>query len=80
MLGRDFIPELYVHMGFHPAWKYRHVVEVTLDHGRTTSVVDCSEAMGAVRDKLAATARGPGGGATHDEIRAWVERTFSRRY
>jgi hypothetical protein len=31
LLGRDFIRELYVHMGFHPAWKYRHVVEVTLD-------------------------------------------------
>jgi hypothetical protein len=25
LIGRDFIRELYVHMGFHPAWKFREV-------------------------------------------------------
>ncbi|HEV8061785.1 MAG TPA: hypothetical protein VGP68_18045 [Gemmataceae bacterium] len=28
LLAQDFIKELYVHMGFHPAWKYREVYEL----------------------------------------------------
>src|SRR4051812_48640333 len=31
LLARDFIREHYVHMGFHPAWKYATVIEAELD-------------------------------------------------
>ena len=33
LLTRDFIEELYVHMGFHPAWKYREVHELIFRAG-----------------------------------------------
>ena len=34
LLGSGFIRELYVHMGFHPAWKHREVKRPTFEQGR----------------------------------------------
>lgn len=34
LLGEGFIQELYVHMGFHPAWKYLHVIELIFEGGQ----------------------------------------------
>jgi len=34
LLGSGFIRELYVHMGFHPAWKHREVKRLTFEQGR----------------------------------------------
>src|SRR5262245_49494675 len=31
LIARDFVRELYVHMGFHPAWKYREVHELLFE-------------------------------------------------
>ncbi len=30
-IAADFIQELYVHLGFHPAWKFREVHGIILD-------------------------------------------------
>jgi hypothetical protein len=79
LLARGFISELYVHMGFHPAWKYQHVVEVELEEGRLRRAVDCGEAMAEIRRKLAGR-DAPRKQATSGEVQAWLERTFSRRY
>jgi hypothetical protein len=38
----DFIHELYIHMGFHPAWKYRNVFELIFSHGYVTEKRDVS--------------------------------------
>jgi hypothetical protein len=54
LLGADFISELYVHMGFHPAWKYRRVHELLFESGRLTKAVDRSEFMSQVRDRMSA--------------------------
>ena len=29
LLARGFIQKLYEHMGFHPAWKYEQVIELS---------------------------------------------------
>ena len=34
LIADDFIAELYVHMGFHPAWKYKEVHELIFDEGK----------------------------------------------
>src|SRR5262249_8997576 len=34
LIARNFLQEHYVHMGFHPAWKYADVVEIEFDTGR----------------------------------------------
>lgn len=48
-IARGFIPELYVHMGFAPAWKYTQVRSLQFLDGRCTAQQDESQAMEAVR-------------------------------
>jgi hypothetical protein len=79
LLARDFLPEFYEHMGFHPAWKYARVLEVELDAGRLARVTERSKPMADLRSRLAGADR-PGPGTSHEEIEAWVARAFSRTY
>ena len=48
-----FIRELYVHMGFHPAWKYETVYEVKCENGKVSAIEDISKQMEALRKKAA---------------------------
>jgi hypothetical protein len=80
LLGDDFIREMYVHMGFHPAYKFRVVHELVFDGGRLTEDHDRSAAMAEVRDKLSSRALKPGSGASEAEIEQWVARCFSLDY
>jgi len=79
LVGRDFVRELYVHMGFHPAWKYRVVHELAFEDGRLVKEADRTEAMAEIRARLAARPREPG---TRDdkEILRWIEQCFDRSY
>jgi hypothetical protein len=45
LIGRDFIDELYVHMGFHPAYKYKEVWKLEFDDGRMVRSDDISQSM-----------------------------------
>ena len=49
LLGHDFIQELYVHMGFHPAWKFRQVHEVLFENGQVVKAADRSAEMAEFR-------------------------------
>jgi len=80
LAARDFIEELYVHMGFHPAWKYREVRELLVEGGVVTANRDCSEQISETRQRLSEHPLEPGPGAQRDEIMAWVQATFSRDY
>ena len=62
LLADGFIRSLYVHMGFHPAWKYEDVREVRLEAGRVTADTDRSAEMAAVRAKNVADKMGAGAG------------------
>lgn len=79
LLARGFLRELYVHMGFHPAWKYEHVLEVEREAGQVLKIEDRSEAMAELRSRLVGKDR-PAVGSSMREIEAWVARAFSRNY
>lgn len=82
LLAGGFIQKLYVHMGFHPAWKYKRVVELIFGGGRLTGEFDRSESMAEIRDRIRES-RGEGeGGQMHspEEIIRFVERAFDRSY
>jgi hypothetical protein len=79
LLGDGFIRELYVHMGFHPAWKYREVRELLFENGCLRSDLDRSREMEGVRSKLAAEPLRPVLG-DKTAIKYWVEKCFSRDY
>jgi hypothetical protein len=76
----DFIRELYVHMGFHPAWKYRKVFELVIAHGSITETRDVSEQMQQIRNRMTQSQLEPGTNATKQEMEAWVAATFKLDY
>ena len=53
LLADGFIQNLYVHMGFHPAWKYREVHELLFEDGRLLHAQDRSAAMASLRSSRA---------------------------
>lgn len=79
VIGRDFIRELYVHMGFHPAWKYRHASELVFEHGVLVGATVLDERLEAMRagarQQEAREKRGITG-----VIADWIAKTFDRNY
>ena len=82
LLGHDFISELYVHMGFHPAWKYKEVFELTFENGRLVSELDRSEWAAQERKHFIESKRSdrPDRIPTQKDVSDFVERAFDRSY
>ena len=49
-LGADFVWSTYVHMGFHPPWKYRVVWDLTFEAGKLVAENDRSADMARMRE------------------------------
>ena len=49
-LGADFVWDMYVHMGYHPPWKYRRVYDLKFEAGRLVGEVDRSADMAELRE------------------------------
>jgi hypothetical protein len=80
LLARGFIEALYVHMGHHPAWKYREVHELLFDDGNLIAAHDRSNQMETLRDRLSRDPLHPGAGVGRKAIEKWVEECFSLDY
>jgi hypothetical protein len=80
LLADGFMRELYVHMGFHPAWKFREVHELLFEEGMLVEAVDCSAAMARVRERMKQQPLKPGAKASEKDVEAWVERCFRLDY
>lgn len=80
LLADDFIEELYVHMGFHPAWKYREVHELVFHDGRLVQEADRSPQMAEFRRELGDRPLEPGFEAKRADIARWIEKCFSQEY
>jgi len=80
LLARHFIEELYVHMGFHPAWKYRDVHELIFHDGQLVHETDHSSRIEQVRRKMVDRALEPGHEAGDSEIERWIGKVFSQEY
>jgi hypothetical protein len=75
MLGKDFIVELYVHMGFQPAHKFRKVIELLLVDGRVVNSIDRSREMADVRNR-----RGRAEWDGSNGLDEWITHSFSLTY
>lgn len=81
LIAREFIESLYVHMGFHPAWKYEEVVELIFDEGILTQAFDRSEQMTEIRARLSDSSNERASNpSSHDDIITFIDRAFDRRY
>jgi hypothetical protein len=56
LLGHGFISSTYVHMGFHPAWKFETVIELLLEGGVVTGTMDRSDEISVIRQRIEAGA------------------------
>jgi hypothetical protein len=77
LLGRDFVRELYVHMGFHPAWKFREVHELIFENGLLREAGDRSQAAEEFRKRIKSEDLRP---SDTGKIGDWIEQTFSLNY
>ena len=80
LLATDFIQELYVHMGFHPAWKYRTVHELIFHEGKLVQASDQSARIEELRRKMAQLPLRPESPAGPGELRRWIDECFSLDY
>jgi hypothetical protein len=80
LLAADFIEELYVHMGFHPAWKYREVHELVFRDGELEQEADRSEQIAEFRRALGDRPLEPGRRAKAADTKRWIEQCFSQEY
>ena len=79
LIARDFIKEMYVHMGFQRASSYRKVVELKFKNGELLETNDLSEKMKKRRKEDSdedAIPKSMGEG----DLMEWIKRTFSRKY
>jgi hypothetical protein len=82
LLTKNFISELYVHMGFHPAWKYETVIELVFERGTLTKEADRSEQMAELSTMMRALdgVSPPTAKRRWRRIRLFVDEAFDRRY
>jgi len=80
LIAAGFIQQLYVHMGFHPAWKYETVSELTFSHGHLLETRDVSLQMSELRQKMTDQPLSLGTNASGPEIDEWIASTFKRSY
>lgn len=76
LLGDRFIRNLYVHMGFHPAWKYEQVVELQVREGVIESAEDRSKTYAEIRRRE--TGLKSGVGSALGGVTAWLRRLLGR--
>jgi hypothetical protein len=82
LLADEFIESLYVHMGFHPAWKYKTVIELVFDAGVLKQEFDRSERMAEIREMVSKSRKKESSSEmpSEEEIKQFVERAFDRSY
>lgn len=52
LIGKDFLDEYYIHMGFQRPYAYKTVKELIFENGRLIKVVDYSQDMAQMRKNL----------------------------
>lgn len=78
LLGKRFISALYVHAGFHPAYKFESVLHLNFKDGQLISAADISQEMETFRQSLSHFERGIMGliSDQDDKFDEWLLSTF----
>ena len=74
IIARDFINEMYVHMGFQSASSFRDVHELTFEKGVLLNEKDISQLMEKRRETLG---KEPSKPPSPEELGGWIEDRFS---
>ncbi len=79
LIAKDFIQEMYVHMGFQRASAFETVFELKFKNGIIISEIDLSEKFKKRRRKSPLKGAQPKS-IEKDDLQEWIEGTFSRDY
>jgi len=78
LLGDDFIEDMYIHMGYHPAPSYREVVELRFEQGKLVDARNPSEEMAehrkAMKHRLLTS---PSASVSDDKLKEWINDRMS---
>ncbi len=79
LLGKDFIQEMYVHMGFQSPESYQTVIEIEVKDGDIVKETDLSSTIAKRRQSGRNKPMQP---SSHedDDVRNWIEDRFSQDY
>ncbi len=82
LIADGFFRELYVHMGFHPAWKFETVFELIFENGILVQEHDRSKAIAELRKKMLNAPQNADADSmpTAKEIQRFIEQSFNRKY
>jgi len=82
LLADGFIESLYFHMGFHPAWKYKTVIELVFDVGVLRQEFDRSDQMAEIRQMVKKTQKNDSSTSISSQakIKRFVEAAFDCSY
>lgn len=80
LAGTDFIKELYTHMGFHPAYKFNHVVELIFEDGKLLHQQDRSDKARSIRERLYEKQTENRQDDPTDKIEQFIKESFSLDY
>jgi hypothetical protein len=79
LLAKDFIQQMYIHMGFQRPMAFRTVVEFQVENGDITEIRDLSKKMEKEREKNIYKGAQPRSDSNED-IENWIKKTFSLDY
>jgi len=80
LVARDFIQEMYVHMGFQKPYAYERVIEMMFRNGQLVGQIDHSDRMAFIRQEVISGEERKPGSFNRDEMKDWIEWTFSLDY
>jgi hypothetical protein len=80
LLGNGFISELYVHMGFHPAWKFQTVHELIFKKGTVQEIREVSQRVAEIRKKMLTNSPAWEVNADSHQLEEWIRSTFQLDY
>ncbi|MFW9889158.1 MAG: hypothetical protein ACFFER_13315 [Candidatus Thorarchaeota archaeon] len=79
LLAKDFIEEMYVHMGFQRPMAFRTVLELQIQDGDILATNDLSAKMEELRSRDHTKDAQPDS-REHDDVMSWIENAFSLDY
>ncbi len=81
LIGRDFVQEMYVHMGFQKPFAYRVVKELLFEEGHLLVETDYSDKIDQMRARMIKTQTGKVTQDLNDHrLKKWIDWMFSLDY
>jgi hypothetical protein len=80
LIAKDFIQEMYVHMGFQKPLAFKTVIELLFENGQLVNEIDYSEKMVQIRESVKEQPRIAARRISETEIMEHIEHMFSLNY